>query len=114
MKPDDPPADYRKKRTSDQQEQGINDPMMPVAWVKSYTGTQGKTARVFTTTMGAAQDLENEGLRRLLVNACYWVLGLEDKTPEKTNVGLVGDYKPLPFKFGGFAKGIRPSELLSH
>jgi len=103
MRADDPPASGKQ-----------NDPMMPVAWVKSYTGTQGKTARVFTTTMGAAQDLENEGLRRLLVNACYWVLGLEDKTPEKTNVGLVGDYKPLPFKFGGFAKGIRPSELLSH
>ena len=42
-----------------------NDPMMPVAWVKSYTGVQGKAARVFTTTMGAAQDLESEGLRRL-------------------------------------------------
>jgi hypothetical protein len=88
--------------------------MMPVAWVKSYTGAPGKTARVFTTTMGAAQDLENEGLRRLLVNACYWALGMESKIPARTNVDLVGDYKPLPFKFGGFAKGIKPSDLTSH
>ena len=91
-----------------------NDPMMPVAWVKGYTGAQGKAARVFTTTMGAAQDLENEGLRRLMINACYWVLGMEDKIPARTDVDLVGDYKPLPFKFGGFAKGIKPSELPSH
>jgi hypothetical protein len=90
-----------------------NDPMMPVAWVKSYTGARGKTAHVFTTTMGAAQDLESEGLRRLLVNACYWALGMEAKIPVKTNVDLVGDYKPLPFKFGGFARGIKPAELVN-
>jgi len=90
-----------------------NDPMMPVAWIKHYTGTRGKTARVFTTTMGAAQDLENEGLRRLMVNACYWALGMEDKIPARTNVDLVGAYAPLPFKFGGFARGIKPSDLVS-
>ncbi len=87
-----------------------NDPMMPVAWVKSYTGKEGKTARVFTTTMGASQDLENEGLRRLLVNACYWALGMEDRIPERSKVDLIGEYKPLPFRFGGFAKGVKPSD----
>jgi len=103
MRAEDPPASGKQ-----------NDPMMPVAWVKSYVGAHAKTARVFTTTMGAAQDLENEGLRRLMVNACYWALGMEDKIPARTNVDLVGDYKPLPFKFGGFARGIKPSELSSH
>src|SRR2546426_3995576 len=29
-----------------------NDPMMPVAWTKTYTSARGKTGRVFTTTMG--------------------------------------------------------------
>src|SRR3954468_17292200 len=29
MNPSDPPADYRKKRAPDKQEQGVNDPMMP-------------------------------------------------------------------------------------
>ena len=49
-----------------------NDPMMPVAWVKTFTGESGKPARVFTTTMGAATDLESAGVRRMLVNAVYW------------------------------------------
>ncbi len=101
MRPTDPPPAGKQ-----------NDPMMPVAWVKSYTGKQGHNARVFTTTMGAAQDLQNEGLRRLIVNACFWALLMEDKIPTKTNVDLVGEYQPLPFKFGGFAKGIKPSDLL--
>ncbi len=87
-----------------------NDPMMPVAWIKSFTGTAGRPARVFTTTMGAATDLESEGLRRLLVNAAYWGVELEDKIPEKTNVELVGTFKPTPFGFGGFKKGIKPAE----
>ena len=101
MQPTDPPAAGKQ-----------NDPMMPVAWVKSYTGKEGHAARVFTTTMGAAQDLQNEPLRRLIVNACFWVLLMEDKIPARTNVDLVGEYQPLPFKFGGFAKGIQPSDLL--
>jgi hypothetical protein len=90
-----------------------NDPMMPIAWVKSYTGTQGKTARIFTTTMGASQDLESEGLRRLIVNACYWAVGLENRIPAKTEVDLVGDYQPLPFKFGGFRRGLKPVDTVA-
>jgi hypothetical protein len=88
-----------------------NEPMMPVAWVKSYTGASGKSARVFATTMGASQDLQSEGLRRLLVNAAYWSIGMEDKIPEKTEIDLVGEYKPLSFKFGGAAKGLKPSDF---
>jgi type 1 glutamine amidotransferase len=89
-----------------------NDPMMPIAWIKTYTTSSGKTGRVFTTTMGASQDLESEGLRRLLVNACYWAVGLEEKIPAQANVDIVGEYKPLPFKFGGFEKGTKPSDYL--
>jgi Trehalose utilisation len=86
-----------------------NDPMMPVAWINSFTSPSGKMGRVFTTTMGASQDLENEGLRRLLVNACYWALEMEDQIPERTNVDLVGEYHPTPFGFGKYTKGIKPS-----
>jgi hypothetical protein len=87
-----------------------NDPMMPVAWTKSYTGESGKAARVFTTTMGAATDLSNEPLRRLLVNACYWGLGMENQIPSKSNVELIGEYDPTPFKFGGFKPGVKPED----
>jgi hypothetical protein len=89
----------------------VNDPMMPVAWTKTIAGGSGKPARVFATTMGASQDLENEGLRRLLVNACYWAVGLEDRIPARSNADLVGDYRPSPFKFGGARKGVQPSDL---
>jgi len=91
-----------------------NDPMMPVAWVHSYAATSGKTARVFATTMGASQDLQSAGLRRLLVNACYWALGIEKQIPSKTDVDLVGDYKPRPFGFGAFSKGVKPAGLLAN
>jgi hypothetical protein len=86
-----------------------NDPMMPVAWIKTYTSPSGKVARVFTTTMGASQDLLSEGLRRLLVNACYWALGIESQIPPNSNVELVGDYKPTPFGFGTHTKGVKPA-----
>ena len=82
--------------------------MMPIAWTKTYTGAAGNKARVFCTTMGAANDLENEGTRRLLVNASYWALGMEDKIPAKSNVEIVGDYQPSNFKFKGFKPGVRP------
>ncbi|MFN4260304.1 MAG: ThuA domain-containing protein [Gemmataceae bacterium] len=99
MKPNDQPVEGKQ-----------NDPMMPIAWTKTYTGQQGKTARVFTTTMGASQDLQSEGLRRLLVNASYWALGMEDQIPAKAKVDIVGVYEPLPFKFNGFKKGVKPSD----
>lgn len=85
-----------------------NAPMMPVAWTKTYKTESGKTARVFTTTMGAATDLSSEGVRRLLVNATYWALGLEDKIPEKSNVEIVGEFKPTKFGFNGAVKGVKP------
>src|SRR5262245_49611188 len=95
MQSTDPPVDGPQNR-----------PMMPVAWVKTYGG-----ARVFTTTMGSSQDLLNEGLRRLLVNACYWALGLERQIPARSVVGLVGEYSPTAFKMDGFRKGVKPSDL---
>lgn len=87
-----------------------NEPMMPVAWSKTYKSASGKTARVFATTMGAATDLENEGVRRLLVNAAYWAVGLENKIADKSNVQLVGEYSPTGFKFDGYVKGRKPAD----
>jgi hypothetical protein len=84
--------------------------MMPVAWTKTYQTLSDKTARVFTTTMGASQDLASEGLRRLLVNACYWALAMEDKIPARSNVEIVGEYRPTPFGHNAFVKGVKPSD----
>jgi type 1 glutamine amidotransferase len=65
--------------------------MMPIAWVKTYKG-----ARIFDTTMGHAGDFQNEGFRRMVVNACYWSMGLETKITETSSVALVGPYAPHP------------------
>jgi len=88
-----------------------NDPLMPVAWTKTYAIEGGPTGRVFTTTMGAATDLGSEGTRRLLVNACYWAAGLESRIPERSNVDLVGEFEPTPFGFNGARKGLKPGDM---
>jgi hypothetical protein len=93
-----------------------NDPMMPVAWTTTYQLPGGKPGRAFATTMGAATDLLSEGVRRLLVNAVYWCLGLEDRIPATgTKVDLVGDYNPTPFRFESDAywksKALRPADF---
>lgn len=100
MNPTDPPVEGPK-----------NDPMMPLVWTRNYTAPSGKTCRVVTTTMGAAVDLQCEDLRRLLVNACYWCVGLAETAPHKANVTYVGDYKPGWFGFGKFEKGVKPADL---
>lgn len=82
--------------------------IMPVAWTKTYTSELGNTGKVFTTTMGSSQDLESEGLRRLLVNACYWALEMEEEIPEKNNVDIIGEYSPTKFGFGDFIEGLKP------
>jgi len=67
------------------------DPLMPVAWARTYHTATDKDARVFATTMGASQDLESVGLRRLLVNACYWCLRMENAINPQSSVALVGE-----------------------
>lgn len=94
MQPSDPPVVGEK-----------NDPMMPIAWTRTYKG-----ARVFTTTMGAATDLASEGVRRMLVNAAFWCLAMEDEITPDLNVSIVGEYQPTPYGFGGHQKGRVPSD----
>jgi type 1 glutamine amidotransferase len=96
MNPTDPPNDQKK--------------LTPVAWTKTYTGTEGKTARVFTTTMGHVDDLKNEAFRRLLVNASYWALGMEEQIPAKAKVDLVGTYETSPIHGGKHKKGMKAAD----
>lgn len=103
LKPDSKIIKGRKKKG-----QGLNDPMMPVAWVREYKNPKGKTNKIFCTTMGAATDFKSEGLRRLVVNSVFWGLGLE--VPEKANVTILGEYNPTFYSFNGFKKGVKPSD----
>jgi len=100
MKTTDPPVSGSK-----------NEPLMALVWLKDYKLDVGRQGRAVVTTMGAAVDLQNEGLRRLLVNACYWATGLEKQIPAKADVDYVGEYHPTWFGFGKFVKGIKPEDL---
>jgi hypothetical protein len=81
--------------------------MMPIAWTRELKTPDGKPHKIFTTTAGAATDLANEGMRRLVVNGVFWSLGLE--VPAKAKVDTVGEYKPLMYGFNTFRKDVKPS-----
>ena len=84
---------------------------VPVAWYRTYTSASGKPGRVFTTTHGASEDLLNDGFRRMVINACLWAAGLETHITEDGPIGFVGPYQPTTFGFGGYVKGVKPSDL---
>jgi hypothetical protein len=82
--------------------------MMPIAWTREVKNSSGKSNKIVCTTMGAATDLQSEGLRRLVVNSVFWGLGLD--VPKQADVTLVGDYQPSPFSFNGFKKGVKAAD----
>lgn len=105
MTADTPPASYKKVNAA-KVEQEVNSPMMPVAWVRVVKNDAGTENKILCSTMGAATDLTNEGLRRLVVNGVFWGLGLE--VPEQADVSIVGDYQPTMYGFKGFQTGVKP------
>ena len=109
MTADTAPADYQKKRANDKEEQGVNEPMMAVAWTRVNDNEFGKGNKVLCTTLGSSTDLANEGLRRLIVNAAYSFTGLE--VPAKADVAIVGEFTPTFYGFDGHKKGVKPSDL---
>ena len=108
MNPADAPAESMKKRANDKQEQGLNSPAMPIAWTRTFTHESGKTNKIFTTTMGAATDLENESLRRFVVNSVFWATGLT--IPAKADVAPVDPYTPRKYGFKGYRYQLKPSD----
>ena len=85
--------------------------IIPVAWTNTYSYDPGSPeGRVFTTTMGAATDLVSADLRRLIVNAAYWAMGMEGQINEGLNVDVIGEYHPTAFGFDGYVKGKKPEE----
>jgi hypothetical protein len=109
LAPDAPPATHVKTRARDRQRQPVNEPAMPVVWTRLHNNDAGTRNRVLASTMGSATDFENEGLRRLIVNGVYWLLGLS--VPERADVAYVDAYQPSFYGFNGFRKGLRPSDF---
>lgn len=86
-------------------------PVVPVAWRRTYTGETGNDSRVFATTLGASVDFESEGVRRMLVNAVYWGLEMEEEIPDQPEVGYIGEFDPTFYGFGDHVRGVFPEDL---
>ncbi len=91
-------------------ENNPNKEPLPVAWIKDWKTSSGKNARVFNTTMGSAQDFECPNMRRMVVNAAYWCMGIEDKISTDRSVEYVDPYKPLSSGFAYEKFGVVPQK----
>jgi hypothetical protein len=87
---------------------------LPVAWVKTWETTGGKSARVFHSTMGSGTDLKNAGLRRMIINAAYWGMGMESSISATRSVEIVGSYEPLGSGFNYEKLGVKPKPVSSY
>ena len=87
-------------------------PPMASEWTREYTGENGQKGRVFTSLYGASEDILNDGYRRMIVNATYWLVGLEDKIKADSTIDFVGRYQPNTFRGGGYARGVKPEVYL--
>ncbi len=86
-----------------------NDPMIPLVWTRVIEREEGAPQRIVCSTIGASQDFLSDGLRRVIVNASYWCLGMEKQIPAASDVDIVGTYKPTPFGFGKATMGVLPA-----
>ncbi|XOV72437.1 MAG: ThuA domain-containing protein [Verrucomicrobiota bacterium] len=75
-----------------------NDPMMPLAWLRTYTAPNGTSqGHAFCTTLGASVDMLDKDLRRLFVNVAYHLTGL--KVRKAADVTFVDDFAPTFYGF---------------
>ncbi|QRR02116.1 ThuA domain-containing protein [Dyadobacter sandarakinus] len=85
--------------------------LLPVAWTREYRIEGGKPGRAFVTTHGAAEDLLNDGFRRMALNAMFWGMGMEKNIKADNDIAFVGPYKPTTFNFSGYKAHVKPSDL---
>lgn len=85
----------------------------PVAWTKTYTGSSGKKAKIFFTTLGHPYDFRDASMRKLLLNGIYWALDAEKQIPKDgVKAEPVIMYEPSNSGFGDrYRKGVRPEDV---
>lgn len=93
-----------------------NDPMQPFAWLHEYqTPDGGGTGKSFCTTGGASVDMVDADLRRLIVNAAYFLTGRD--VPAKADVSFVDPFHPSFYGFISSPKnywrdlGLKPEDF---
>ena len=89
-----------------------NNPAMPVAWTREHRHDNGKVTKIFTTTMGSADDLTDINLRRLVLNSVYYNLGIAiPDVPTERFAQLQNTYKPTMFGFKDENDGLRKGPI---
>ena len=84
---------------------------MPAAWTRHYASKDGNNqGRVFTLMYGASNDIENDGTRRLILNACLWASGQENAITADANIDFVG---PFTGTFGPYTPSAKPNYKVS-
>ncbi|HOY60012.1 MAG TPA: hypothetical protein PK640_17985 [Verrucomicrobiota bacterium] len=91
MKPEDPP--------------NLKKAIMPLVWLRQCTAPSGNKASILCSTIGAAVDFQSEDLRRLIVNASFFLTGLE--VPARADATPVGEFNPTYFGYNSAKKGVR-------
>lgn len=84
----------------------------PAAWVRTYSFKGGKEGRAFCSTQGASEDILSEGVRRMIVNATLWCMGMEDEIRAEADVSFVGPYNPSTFSFQASVTDAKPSDIV--
>jgi hypothetical protein len=85
--------------------------IMPIAWTKDYSLDGGKTGKVLGSTLGSSIDFQVEDMRRLIVNASFWLLDMPETITPDLSVQIVGNYEPTMFGFDSFRKGMKVGDF---
>ena len=85
--------------------------VMPIAWTKPYQLEGGKPGMAFASTMGSSMGFQSEDMRRLVVNASFYLLGMEGSITPELSMDIVGEYMPTMFGFDTFRKGMKVGDF---
>lgn len=85
--------------------------IMPIAWTKEYSLDGGKTGKVLGSTLGSSMDFQVEDMRRLILNASFWLLDMQEVVTPDLSVEIVGSYEPTMFGFDSFKKGMKVADF---
>lgn len=82
---------------------------VPAVWTR--TRDVGAKARVLACMHGSSLDLLDSDFRRMLINACFWTMNLEERITPELNISFVGTFDPTLFASYAWKRGVIPADL---
>ena len=70
----------------------------PAAWVREYQYEGGPKGE-YSAAHSASEDILSDGVRRLIINATLWCMGMEKEISADADISFVGPYNPSTFSF---------------